>query len=58
MAYFSNHYVTIEVRIAWWVKPYLHVLSVLCDLFDTYPDPDKLQSTLLLGVETKIKCTA
>lgn len=38
--------ITIEVRFAWWLKPYMWLLLQFCLLHQTEPDPDKLRRTI------------
>jgi hypothetical protein len=33
----------IKVRVAWWLRPYLHALAWFCSLHECEPDPEKLQ---------------
>jgi len=37
----------IEVRVAWWLRPYLHALAWFCSLHECEPDPEKLQRVVL-----------
>lgn len=34
--------ITVKVRIAWWVKPYLRTVLFLCWVFNAEPDMEKV----------------
>lgn len=44
---------TVSVKLAWWVIPYLRVLVFLCEMFDAEPDYDKLGKVIRRGTICK-----
>lgn len=42
--------VSFNVRIHWWVRPYLETLGFLCELFDTEPDYEKAERIVMRGI--------
>jgi hypothetical protein len=47
------HTYRVHVRVAWWVRPYLIILTVLCDAFDCVPDMDKVDRTVRRGMKLR-----
>lgn len=46
--------ITIRVRVAWWVRPYLWGLATFCWLFGTTPDMEKVERTTKRGVRLRV----
>jgi hypothetical protein len=42
-----------EVKVAWWLAPYLHTLAFLCDLFDA--DPDDAAVSRMIGRACRVR---
>lgn len=42
--------VTVKVRIAWWVKPYLRTVLFLCLVFNAEPDMERVRYWVQKGV--------
>lgn len=43
--------ITVEVRLRWWLMPYLHALVFFCDLFNREPDWQKLDRVIARGLK-------
>jgi hypothetical protein len=40
----------LRVRVSWWLRYYLLVLEVFCDVFDREPDWQKLSAVIELAI--------
>lgn len=45
---------TIELRVAWWVRPYLWSMARLPLLTRRLPDIDRVQRTVMRGLKVKV----
>lgn len=39
----AQNRVTVEIRVAWWLRPYLALLCWFCVLHQCAPDPERLE---------------
>lgn len=46
--------ITFEVKLAWWVMPYVHTLALLCAVFDRRPDYNKLAGVIARGLRFRV----
>ena len=46
--------VTMTAWVAWWLKPYLFVWSIVCEVMGCDPDPEKLEATVLKAIRIKV----
>lgn len=44
---------TVHIKVAWWLRPYLYVLACFCWLHGTEPNPEKLRRALAKGITVK-----
>lgn len=46
----------IEARVtfSWWVPIYTRSVILFCQIFDTFPDVDKMSKIIMLGCKVKI----
>lgn len=49
----SNLQVTLNVSLAWWFKPYLHVLFFFCDIHNTEPTTEHLEWITAKAIRVK-----
>lgn len=42
---------TLHVRVAWWVKPYLQSVALFARITGTEPDWERVRSTVLRGIK-------
>lgn len=45
----------VRVRVAWWVKPYLHLTFALHSLFGTIPNYDVVSADIQRGITMKLE---
>ena len=45
---------TVRIKLSWWVTPYVHTLAVLCVLFNTEPDYEKVKRTIARGIKKEV----
>lgn len=41
---------TLTVKVAWWVRPYVRCVAVFASLFGMQPDVDKVLRTCMRGI--------
>lgn len=46
--------ITVTVRLAWWVMPYMNAVARFSELVGLDPDVDKVVSTAMRGVKLSI----
>lgn len=46
--------VTVSVRFAWWLRPYLAALGFFCAMHGTLPDWNKLERVVQRAVRVKV----
>jgi hypothetical protein len=42
----ANQSIIVNVKLAWWAKPYLHTLAFLCWLLSLEPNPERVEKVL------------
>lgn len=47
--------VRVEVRLRWWVRPYLATLGALCELLGREPDEKRVAATVARGVRVFVR---
>ena len=47
--------VTVEVKLAWWLKPYLYLLVWFCVLHGCVPDQVKLQRVINRAIRLSVR---
>lgn len=45
--------ITITVKVAWWVRPYISSLALIARVTGLRPDPDRVQRVLMRGVTVR-----
>jgi hypothetical protein len=51
----SDKQMTVEVRFAWWLRPWLGALAFFCVLTGAAPDMDKVARTVRRAVRVRCK---
>lgn len=51
----ADSIMTVEIRVSWWLYPYIWLLCCLCWVFGTEPDEDKLTKMVLRGIKPVVK---
>lgn len=46
--------VTMTASLAWWLKPYLFLWSIVCEVMDCEPDPEKLKAVVHKAIRIKV----
>lgn len=46
--------IAVEVRVAWWLRPYLAVLVFFCRLRGTLPDEERLSRVIRCGLSARV----
>ena len=46
--------IPVKVSLAWWVRPYIHLLSVVALLTGRMPDLERVKRICQRGVRTKV----
>ena len=45
--------ITLTVRVAWWVRPYIQSVAIFAFLTGMTPDPKKIAKTVMRGVTVR-----
>ena len=49
----ASQHITVSVKLAWWAKPYLHTLALLCRLTGLEPNTDRVWRVLSRAISVR-----
>lgn len=47
--------ITVRVKLAWWVLPWLHTLIFFCQLMEREPDYEKVMAVMRRGTRVSVE---
>jgi hypothetical protein len=50
----AQNRMTVEIRVAWWLRPYLTMLAWFCVLHHCAPDPARLERVVLRALRVRV----